>query len=592
MRVTEAQIFSLLTNNLQRAQARFLKIQEQISTGKRVMRPADDPSAFNAIVFDKTKLAQIEQRLRNIQVATTRLDLTDKVFGSATNALARAQELAVRLRSDTNGIPERSAGAVEVRQLLYEVQQLANTELRGEAIFAGTGAHGRATGVEIAVPVTLSDGTNDTLQVTVDGVDSGIIKLVGAGSPDRSFTSGAELAAELQSKINADAALAAAGKSVTVTFEAGRLVIASNGYGEASTVRVVAGSGLGALGFNGGSTTSGAVPFALTATTRPAGSNSGQALIAQGRVSDPSRATFDNYVIRFRTATAFDVYSVSAPVVVSPDGANTGGAGVTDAGVVDPTAVTLDTYEIRFTSADRFDIVDTTTGSTVSTANSYRSGDAIDFEGLRVVLSDGLRGAPQSGDRFAVTLSARAVLTNQTYTSGGEVSFEGLRVAIADGASGPATGDRFSVVTGVQYQGNDGIQQIEIGSGQTLQSNVPGNRAFSGPTVDVFAAVGRLYGALNGNWRGGISQALADLEKALTQIASVQGETGALAKRLEATAARLDETKGFITEALSQHEDVDLVKAISDLTLQQYALEAAGRTLTKIFDSTLLKFLR
>jgi flagellar hook-associated protein 3 FlgL len=588
MRVTEAQIFSLLTNNLQRAQARFLKIQEQISTGKRVMRPADDPSAFNAIVFDKTKLAQIEQRLRNIQVATTRLDLTDKVFGSATNALARAQELAVRLRSDTNGIPERSAGAVEVRQLLYEVQQLANTELRGEAIFAGTGAHGRATGVEIAVPVTLSDGTNDTLQVTVDGVASGAIDLT-AGTET---LTGSELAARLQARINADTALGAAGKSVTVTFEAGRLVIASNGYGEASTVRVVAGSGLGALGFNGGSTTSGAVPFALTATTRPAGSNSGRALIAQGRVSDPSRATFDNYVIRFRTATAFDVYSVSAPVVVSPDGANTGGAGVTDAGVVDPTAVTLDTYEIRFTSADRFDIVDTTTGSTVSTANSYRSGDAIDFEGLRVVLSDGLRGAPQSGDRFAVTLSARAVLTNQTYTSGGEVSFEGLRVAIADGASGPAMGDRFSVVTGVQYQGNDGIQQIEIGSGQTLQSNVPGNRAFSGPTVDVFAAVGRLYGALNGNWRGGISQALADLEKALTQIASVQGETGALAKRLEATAARLDETKGFITEALSQHEDVDLVKAISDLTLQQYALEAAGRTLTKIFDSTLLKFLR
>ncbi|GIW55308.1 MAG: hypothetical protein KatS3mg082_1712 [Nitrospiraceae bacterium] len=588
MRVTETQIFSLLTNNLQRAQARLLKIQEQISAGKRVTRPADDPSAFNAIVFDKTTLAQLEQRLRNIQFATTRLDLADKAFGGVTNVLARAQELAVRLRSDTNGIPERTAGALEVRQLLYEVQQIANTELRGEPIFAGTGAHGRATGVEIAEPVTLSDGLNDTLQVTVDGVASGVIDLT-AGTE---ALTGSELAARLQGRINADAALVAAGKSVTVRFEAGRLVIASNGYGETSTVRVVAGSGLGALGFNGGSITTGAVPFALTATTRPAGSNTGQALIAQGRVADPSRVTFDNYVMRFRTATAFDVYSVTAPVVVAPDGANTGGAGVTDAGVVDPTAVTLDAYEIRFTSADRFDIVNTTTGTTVSTANTYRSGDAIDFDGLRVVLSDGLQGGPRAGDRFAVTLNARAVLTNQTYTSGGDVSFEGLRVAIADGASGPAAGDRFSVVTGVQYQGDDGIQQIEIGSGQTLQSNVPGNQAFSGPTVDLFDAIGRLYGALNGNSRGGISQALAEIEKALTQIASVQGEVGALANRLETTASRLDETKGFITQALSQNQDVDLVKAISDLTLQQYALEAAGRTLTTIFDSTLLKFLR
>ncbi len=588
MRVTETQIFSVLTNNFQRAQARLLTIQEQISTGKRVIRPADDPAAFNTIVFGRTKLAQIEQRLRNIQFSTTRLDLTDKALSSVTSVLARAQELAVRLRSDTNGASERAAGAREVRQLLHELQQIANTELYGEAIFAGTGTHGRATGVEIGEPVTLSNGVNDTVQVSVDGVASGVIDLTDS---TESFT-GAELAARLQSRINADAALSTAGKSVTVTFEGGRLVIASNWYGATSTVRVVAGTGLSALGFNGGSTTTGAVPFALTATIQPAGSNTGQGLVAQGRVADPSLATFENYVIRFRSATAFDVYSVSAPVRVSPREANTGGAGVTDAGVVDPTAVTLDAYEIRFTSAEQFDIVNTATGATVSTANTYRSGEAIDFDGLRVVLSDGLRGAPRSGDRFTVTVEARPVLTNRTYVSGSEISFEGITVSLADGGSGPAAGDRFSVVTGVQYQGNNEIQYIETGSDQTLQSNVPGSQVFSSPTMDLFAAMGRLYGALNGNYRGGISQALAEIEEAFTQIASVQGEAGALANRLEMTASRLDATKGFVTETLSQNEDVDLVKAISDLTLQQYALEAASRTLTTIFNSSLLKFLR
>lgn len=588
MRVTETQIFSLLTSNLQRAQARLLKTQEQISTGKRVLRPADDPGAFNAVVLDKTTLARIEQRLRNIQLATTRLDLTDKALSGATNVLARAKELAVRLRSDTNGIPERTAGAREIRQWLFELQQIANTDLHGDAIFAGTGVHGRATGVALAGPVTLSDGTNDTLQVIVDGVASGMIDLT---TGVETFT-GAELAARVQSRINADPALAAAGKSVTVTFDAGRLVIASNGYGEPSTVRVVAGSGLAALGFNGGSTTDGAAPFALTATASAAGTNTGQAVISQGRVADPSRATFDDYVIRFRSATAFDVYSVTVPVQVTADAGNAGGAGVTDAGVVDPTAVTLDAYEIRFTSANQFDIVNVTTGATVSSANGYVSGAAIDFDGLRVVLSDGLEGPPQSGDRFAVALRARAVATNQVYASGSEVSFEGLRVAIANGPSGPAAGDRFSIVSRVQYQGNADIQRIEIGNEQTLQSNVPGSRTFSGPTVDLFAAIGRLYGALTGNYREGMSEALAQIDDALGQIASVQGEAGALANRLETTAARLEETKGFVTETLSQTEDVDLVKAISDLTLQQYALEAAGRTLTTIFDNTLLKFVR
>jgi flagellar hook-associated protein 3 FlgL len=43
---------------------------------------------------------------------------------------------------------------------------------------------------------------------------------------------------------------------------------------------------------------------------------------------------------------------------------------------------------------------------------------------------------------------------------------------------------------------------------------------------------------------------------------------------------------------LSQTEDVDLAKAISDLTLQQYAIEAASRTLTRVFENSLMNYLR
>ncbi|MEW6246964.1 MAG: flagellin [Nitrospirota bacterium] len=588
MRVTEQQIFSVLTNNLQRARVRLLNTQEQISTGKRISRPSDDPGAFNTIVFDKSSLAQIDRLLRNIQFATARVDLTDKAMTHTATILARAQELAIRLRSDTNGASERAIGAREIRQIVQELKQIANTELNGEAIFTGTSAHGRATGVAINVPVTLTNGVNDTLQVSVDGISSGSVDLTSGTEA----LSGSALAARLQSRINADSALSAAEKSVAVTFQSGRLVIASNGYGEVSSVRVIGGSALASLGFNGGSTTTGANPFQVTATTEAAGTNTGGGLIAQGRVTDQSLVTFDNYIIRFSSPTAFDVYNVSSPVTVAANGANTGGAVLTDAGVVEPTKVTLDAYEIRFTSSTQFDIVNTTTGATVSAGNSYVSGGAIDFDGLRVVLSNGTKGSPQSGDRFAVTLNARAVLTNQAYGSGNAVSFDGIQVSIANGVSGPAAGDRFSIVAGVQYQGDDRLQNVEIGDNQTLKSNVPGSQVFSGPTADLFAVMVNLYGALNGNYRGGISQALADVNKALTQIGSVQGEVGALANRLETTSLRLDEAKGFVTETLSRNEDVDLVKAISDLTLQQYALEAASRALTRIFDNTLLRFLR
>ena len=155
------------------------------------------------------------------------------MLSQASETLSRVQELAVQFRNDTNGAADRTAGAKEVRQLFAQLQQSANTELNGQPIFTGTSTHGRATGLAITTPMTLTNGSNDTLIVTVDGTASGTIDLT---SGTESLT-GTQLAARVQSRINADTALVNAGKSVTVTFD-DRLVIASGPNGTQSSVRV------------------------------------------------------------------------------------------------------------------------------------------------------------------------------------------------------------------------------------------------------------------------------------------------------------------------------------------------------------------
>ena len=180
MRVTEQQTFGILVNNLERSRARSLAIQQQVSTGKQIQQPSDDPSAFNHIVLDKTSLAAIEQRLRNISFGRTRLDLSDNLLTSTSDTLSRIQELAVQFKSDTNGLPERVIGSREVRQLYSMVLQNANAELNGQPVFTGTSTHGRTTGLAITTPVTVTNGTNDTLVLSVDGVTSGTIDLASA----------------------------------------------------------------------------------------------------------------------------------------------------------------------------------------------------------------------------------------------------------------------------------------------------------------------------------------------------------------------------------------------------------------------------
>lgn len=81
-------------------------------------------------------------------------------------------------------------------------------------------------------PLTIDSG-NDTLQLSVDGVESGTITLA-----QGSYASGSTLAAELQSRINGDDALREAGVSVSVAYGGGALSLTSQSYGSGSTVEI------------------------------------------------------------------------------------------------------------------------------------------------------------------------------------------------------------------------------------------------------------------------------------------------------------------------------------------------------------------
>ncbi|MBY0249249.1 MAG: hypothetical protein K2Q17_16435 [Nitrospiraceae bacterium] len=588
MRVTELQTFGVLANNLQRARARGLEFQQQVSTGKVVRQPSDDPSAFNRIALDKASLALIEQRLRNISFGQTRLDLSDNVLSTANRSVSRLQELAVQFRNDSNGPAERRTGAVEARQVFAQIQEAANTQLNGMPIFTGTSTQGRTSGLAIAPPVTLTNGSNDSLIVNVDGVSSGTIDLTSGAET----LTGSELATRLQSRINADATLAAAGKTVSVTFDSDHLVIASDLHGADSTVTITGGSSRSVLGLAGGSATTGAVPFALTATVSPASTNTGGVSASQGRIVDDNLATLDDYMIRFTSATAFDVLDVTVPVAATAGSANAGGAAIMDAGIVAPAQLTLHNYQILFTSSTQYSVVDSTTSTTLSSGNTYASGAPITFEGLRVTVANAQRGGPQAGDSFSVSLNPRTVLANQSYVTGSPISFEGVTLALSNNTGAPAAGDLFAVVSGLQYQGDAGVHSIEIGTEQTVPTNARGDRAFTSGVTDLFATAKQLVGSLRGNYREGITQALGGLNSSLSQIVTIQGEVGAVSNRMTTSAEKLEETKGFVLQTLSRTEDVDLAKAISDLTLQQYAIEAASRTLTKVFESSLLNYLR
>ncbi len=153
------------------------------------------------------------------------------------------------------------SGTIAANRLLsfhdYEIRFSSPTSYSLVDASTGAFARGNYTGTILPpptadTPIAIVTGTNDTLTVTVDGVASGTIMLSG-----RDYASGAEMAQELESKINADATLAGAGKSVTVTYDptTSRFILTSNSTASDSAVNVTGGTGRSTLGLLNGTST-------------------------------------------------------------------------------------------------------------------------------------------------------------------------------------------------------------------------------------------------------------------------------------------------------------------------------------------------
>ena len=138
MRISDQQFYGSTAGNLQRIKERINTAQEQLATQQRIAKPSDDPTIFGQAILEKSALADNDQWIRNIQFGTARVTVADRALGEAQNLIGRVRELAVQARSDTTSAQGRVTIAQEVRQLHRQLIQLANAEVNGQPVFAGT----------------------------------------------------------------------------------------------------------------------------------------------------------------------------------------------------------------------------------------------------------------------------------------------------------------------------------------------------------------------------------------------------------------------------------------------------------------------
>jgi flagellar hook-associated protein 3 FlgL len=110
----------------------------QLSTGKKMLTPSDDPAAAARIIDLNQSIKQTEQYQGNIDTARQRLSLQGGVLQNAVDVLHRIKELGVQGLNDTNSQSDRINIAVEMESLNEHLVSLANTKnANGEYLFSG-----------------------------------------------------------------------------------------------------------------------------------------------------------------------------------------------------------------------------------------------------------------------------------------------------------------------------------------------------------------------------------------------------------------------------------------------------------------------
>lgn len=188
LRITQNSMNRTQLAGLNGSLARLQQTQEQLTSGKKLNRPSDNPVDTVSAMRLRGEQRQLEQFGENITDGLSRLRSADDALTRMSPQLNRIRQLVIAGANDTNGPSERAAYAKEIRQLKAGLLQVANSQYAGQPVFAGTAnvhnafdANGAYLGNTEPVWRVVSDapGGAGLMNVAVPGSDFGGILAAG-----------------------------------------------------------------------------------------------------------------------------------------------------------------------------------------------------------------------------------------------------------------------------------------------------------------------------------------------------------------------------------------------------------------------------
>ncbi|APW45587.1 flagellar hook-associated protein FlgL [Rhodoferax antarcticus] len=190
-RIGSANTYDSAIRNIAARQSALSNLQENLTSGKRVVRPSDDPTAAANAERALNRLSRIATDQRALDAQSNAIRQAESTLGTVVDVLQKFRELTVSAGNGINSAFERKSIAMEMQGLRDQIFSLANTtDTNGLPLFSALGSAlqpfvgpvstapdysfkglpGQAASNDVSIPFTVDGDAAFMLQTSRDGV--------------------------------------------------------------------------------------------------------------------------------------------------------------------------------------------------------------------------------------------------------------------------------------------------------------------------------------------------------------------------------------------------------------------------------------
>ncbi len=138
MRVTNRLIAANISKNIQLNLNKVARTQEQLATGKGMLRPSDRPENMSRLLSIKSSISYLDQYDKNLDDGLNYLNTNDSSMQVIGDILHQASQMAVQGANATYTSEDMAYLGEQVDKMIDQVKELANSSAGGKYVYAGS----------------------------------------------------------------------------------------------------------------------------------------------------------------------------------------------------------------------------------------------------------------------------------------------------------------------------------------------------------------------------------------------------------------------------------------------------------------------